>query len=44
MKNKIRIGLIILSLVFIFVGGVRGEINRVFTKAANICLECMGIG
>ena len=43
-QDAIRAALLFLAVVFILIGGVRGEIGIVFTKAANICLECIGIG
>lgn len=44
MKNNIRIVLFAMGVVFIGWGIYRGEINTVFVKAVNICLECVGIG
>jgi len=39
-----RIGLLVLGFLFIVIGISRGEIAKLFTKAINICLECIGIG
>lgn len=33
-----------LGLAMMGYGIYRGEISTVFTKAINICLECIGIG
>lgn len=40
----IRIVLFIMAAVFIVYGISRGEAAVTFTKAVNICLECIGIG
>ena len=39
-----RYGILLVSISFIVVGIYRKEVNFVFKKAVNICLECIGIG
>lgn len=34
----------VLGLMMMLLGTHRGEIAILFTKAINICLECIGIG
>lgn len=43
-RSKWWIMLLAIGAVFIVVGVMRGEAQVVFTKAVNICLECIGIG
>lgn len=43
-KRLISRMLLILSISFVVYGAYRGEVNSVFTKAINLCLECIGIG
>ncbi len=38
------ISLAILGIIMMSYGICRGEMAVVFTKAINICLECIGIG
>lgn len=40
----LQIGLLAITGGFIAYGVVRGEMATVLTKAANICLECIGLG
>jgi len=43
-KKIISRMLLVLSIGFVVYGAYRGEVNSVFTKAINLCLECIGIG
>ena len=36
--------LLLLAVVGIVIGGMRGETQTVLTKSVYICLECIGIG
>lgn len=48
MENKkrliIAISLLVVSAGLVTAGVMRGELAAVFTKAVNICLECIGLG
>ena len=43
-KNRAVLLLILLAAVFLLLGVCRGEHNVVYQKAANICMECIGLG
>ena len=43
-RRRIQFGLLIVALMMIGYGAVRGEAAVVLNKAIKICLECVGIG
>lgn len=43
-KNRLAFLLLFIGGAFLIYGIARGEMDVVFTKAVNICLECVGIG
>lgn len=43
-KKGLPFVVMLLGAVLIAAGLVRGEGETMFTKAINICLECIGIG
>ena len=45
LKNKYKfLTLLIVGVIFIFIGILKKENADVFAKATHICLECIGIG
>lgn len=47
MKSKVFLAkylILFLSIISIILGLYRNEVEILFTKAINICLECIGIG
>ena len=43
-KGALRLGILLLSLVFIGIGIWQEEYLEVMEKAVRICIECIGIG
>lgn len=44
MKRKWSIFVGLIGMGMLIFGMLRGEVSEVFSKAVNICLECIGIG
>ena len=42
--SKIKYMILVLAIAFIVFGIYLGEMEEVFAKAVNLCLECCGIG
>lgn len=43
-RKNIQIFLCTAAAALLVLGIARGELSAVFTKAVNICMECIGIG
>lgn len=43
-QNKITLLLLLVGVAFLAIGVWRGEVETVFRKAINICMECIGLG
>ena len=45
-KQKLTVQVVVLAIAIAFIGfgAYRGEMETVFTKARNLCLEGVGIG
>ena len=43
-KNIARAFILVAAGIFLLYGISRGEVAVVFSKAVNICLECIGLG
>ncbi len=43
-ENRAAVLLIMAGILCIAIGFFRGEAADVFRKAANICMECIGLG
>ena len=43
-KNRSAAAVLLIGLLVVAVGVWRGEVEVVFRKAVNICMECIGLG
>ena len=43
-RNSIATAVFCLGILFFVLGITRGEVEVIWQKAINICLECIGVG
>jgi len=43
-RNRLRLAVFMVAIVFILAGIMNGSMNDVFVKASKICTECIGLG
>lgn len=43
-RNRAAIVVLVVAVLFLAQGVLRGETQIVFRKAVNICMECIGLG
>ncbi len=43
-NNKTAFAVIVIGIAFLAIGVWRCEVETVFRKAINICMECIGLG
>lgn len=43
-RNRCAAALMLLGVLFLFLGVLRGEDTVIWRKAVNVCMECIGLG
>lgn len=43
-KRWLAAALLVAAVVMMAAGAARGEVQQVWMKASNICMECIGLG
>lgn len=43
-RYGVGVALMLAGVAFLVIGALRGEAETVFRRAANICMECIGLG